>query len=66
MKKSNQEYALYKGEDIICIGTTAEISDFQGVQEKTIKFYLTPTYKKRIEKRKKPRNYLVLERLEDD
>ncbi len=61
-----EEYALYKGEELLMIGTLEEIAVARGVQLNTIKFYLTPTYQRRIAKRKKPRNYLELVKLDDD
>lgn len=50
MKKKDKVYALYKKEECIGIGTTKELSEQLNVQEKTIKFYKTPTYKKRVKK----------------
>ncbi|RPJ97260.1 hypothetical protein CW357_00915 [Rummeliibacillus sp. TYF005] len=55
-----KEYALYKGENIVGIGTLEELANQKGVQIRTIKFYLTPTYKHRLAKRKKVRNALEL------
>ena len=54
---SEKEYALYKGEKLLHIGTIKDIAEAENVQRDTIAFYLTPTYKRRIEKRKNPRNY---------
>lgn len=55
-------YALYKGDDILTIGTIKELSDYLGVKESTIKFYSTPTYRKR---NKKGNNYIVIKILGD-
>ena len=55
-----KEYALYKGENIVGIGTLEELANQKGVQIRTIKFYLTPTYKRRLAERKKVRNALEL------
>jgi DNA-binding CsgD family transcriptional regulator len=41
------EYALYKGDELLAIGTVREIADQVGVTEKTVIHYGTPTYKKR-------------------
>ena len=41
------EYALYKGDELLAIGTVREIADQIGVTEKTVFHYGTPTYKKR-------------------
>lgn len=41
-------YVLYKGEDVIAIGTIEEIAEKLEVKENTIKFYGFDSYKKRI------------------
>jgi hypothetical protein len=43
-----KEYALYKGEEILCSGTIKEIAKHQGIKEATVRFYARPSYKKRI------------------
>lgn len=43
----NKEYALYKGEECLAIGTIREIAEKMKVKVRTITFYKTPTYKKR-------------------
>jgi DNA-binding CsgD family transcriptional regulator len=40
------EYALYKGDELLAIGTVREIANQIGVTEKTVFHYGTPTYKK--------------------
>lgn len=45
-----KEYALYKGETCLAIGTIKEIAEKTNVKEKTIKFYGTPSHIKRSEK----------------
>lgn len=40
-------YALYKGENILAMGTMIQIANKMGVKLRTIQFYKTPTYKKR-------------------
>jgi hypothetical protein len=61
-----KEYAVYKGESLICIGTIVECAKHMGVLPETVRFYLTPTYQKRLAKRKNPKNYLTVTKLEDD
>lgn len=39
MKK---EYAIYKGEDVIFIGTIEEVMKHFGVQRKTVQFWASP------------------------
>lgn len=41
------EYALYKGEELLKIGTLDELAEFRKVKRETIFFYTTPTYRKR-------------------
>ncbi len=40
-------YALYKGDEILTIGTKKELALYLGVKERTIEYYITPTYRKR-------------------
>lgn len=41
------EYALYKGDALIIIGTIKEIAEYLEIKEDSVRFYNTPTYKKR-------------------
>lgn len=49
----NKIYALYKNDELLVIGTTKEIAKFRNVKVETIRFYRTPTYKKRCRNSKK-------------
>lgn len=40
-------YALYKGEELLTMGTIQEIAVEMKVKVDTVLFYRTPTYKKR-------------------
>ncbi|MBF2450257.1 hypothetical protein [Listeria welshimeri] len=42
-----KEYALYKADELLIIGTVEELAEFQKVKRETILFYATPTYQKR-------------------
>lgn len=42
-----KEWALYKGEDLLSMGTVKEIAEDMNIQERSVHFYKTPTYKKR-------------------
>lgn len=42
-----KEYALYKGEEIIAMGTKYEIAEKLGVSPNTVAFYRSPTYARR-------------------
>lgn len=60
-----KEYALYKGDEILSIGTIEEIAEEQKVKKRTVNFYKTPTYEKRIENRKSKKARILIE-VEDD
>lgn len=53
-------YAMYKGEECLGIGTLKELAEHFEVNLKTIKFYLTPTYKKRLKKGKNRRQLVYI------
>ncbi|MED1535454.1 hypothetical protein [Bacillus pseudomycoides] len=61
-----KEYVVYKGESLLCIGTIQECAQHIGVLPKTVHFYLTPAYQRRLAKRKKARNYITVTELEGD
>ena len=56
-------YAVYKGDKFIDLGTKNEFATKLNVKLKTINFFLTPTYKKRIENSK---DRIIVIRIEDD
>lgn len=64
--KDLAEYALYKGESILSIGTIDEIAEEMDVQYRTIKYYTTGAYKRKLAKRKNPKNFKVLVLLGDE
>ncbi|WP_375379805.1 hypothetical protein [Listeria booriae] len=43
----SKEYALYRGDTLLQIGTAEELAKFKKVKRKTILFYATPSYRKR-------------------
>lgn len=45
--KKYKEYALYKGEELLAIGTKKELAEKFNVKESTISFYMTPAKLKR-------------------
>lgn len=45
--REKQEYALYKGDEFIDLGTIEELAERMGVAPKTIRYYQTPIYKKK-------------------
>lgn len=56
-----KEYALYKGEECLAIGTIKKIAKQLKVKERTIYFYTTPTYKKRVKAGKNRRELITLD-----
>ena len=42
------EYAMYKGDEILYIGTLEEIAEKHGVRRETVYYYTTKSYKKKI------------------
>lgn len=42
-----KEYALYKGEELLAMGTKREIAEQLGVSPSTIGYYGTPVYARR-------------------
>lgn len=54
-------YAMYKGDDCIAMGTIIQLSKQLGVSIQTIRFYLTPSYKKRVKKSKNRRELIKVE-----
>lgn len=55
-----EEYAVYKGDDFVTIGTVYEIAKELGVSVQTAKFYTYPAYKKRNKK-----NRIILDLIEE-
>lgn len=43
------EYAMYKGEELLSMGTSKEICKEMGISIKTFQFYRTKHYKKIVE-----------------
>lgn len=59
------EYAIYKGENLLAIGTRKELAAKLKVKEETILFYGTLSHIKRSEKRSGSGNFKVLVKLEE-
>jgi predicted transcriptional regulator len=41
-------YAMYKGEEMLAVGTIREIAEKMGVTIATVRFQATPAYRKRV------------------
>lgn len=50
IKRKTTEYAIYKGDKFIDIGTAKELAEKCNVKPETIEFYASPSYLKRLEK----------------
>ena len=50
-----KNYALYRGEKFLGIGTKKELAELLNVKLETVSFYATPSYKKRINEAKSRR-----------
>lgn len=59
--RRKKEYTLYKGEEILAFGTIDEIARQLNVKPRTIKFYLSPTYKKRGRGEKSNKRRILIE-----
>lgn len=58
-----KEYALYKGDKFIDIGTKEYLAELLNVRKETIEFYASPTYLKRS---KENANAYVVVKIEGD
>ena len=43
-------YTVYKGDEIICTGSARECAEALGVKVKTVYFYASPAWKRRVER----------------
>jgi hypothetical protein len=55
-----KQYAIYRGDSFDFMGTKSECIEYLGVKPDSFKFYLMPSYKKRLEKRKNLNQSLVV------
>ena len=62
MKRKRWIYAMYKGEELLAMGTSDEICKQMKINKQTFLYYRTRNYKKRIENRK-AKNYRIVIRI---
>ncbi|WP_260632867.1 hypothetical protein [Paenibacillus xylanexedens] len=55
----NKEFAVYKGDIMLAMGTATECAEKLGVSEKYIYWLTMPTAKRRLAKRKNPEKCVV-------
>ncbi|ADC52171.1 MULTISPECIES: hypothetical protein [Alkalihalophilus] len=60
------EYAVYKGDEFLVLGTAEECAKQLNVSADYIKWLTMPTAKRRVEKSKNPEKCMVAIRLEDE
>lgn len=60
------DYAIYKGDDLIVIGSAKECAEEMNVTIEHIKWMTTPAGQKRIASRRNPENATAAVRLDDD
>lgn len=52
-------YALYKGDELLGVGTKKELAELLNIKIETLSFYATPAYKKRTNQAKSRRLVLI-------
>ncbi|MEN2765749.1 hypothetical protein [Ornithinibacillus xuwenensis] len=60
-----KEYAVYKGDEFLCLGTAIECADKLGVKADTIVYYTSPAYQRKLAKRNAV-NPIIVIKLEDE
>lgn len=63
VNKLKPEFAIYKGEKLLVIGSAEECATELKVQPKYIHWLTTPTAKQRLAKRKNPEKCVVADKL---
>ena len=61
-----KEYAVYKGEELLIIGTAKECAAYLNIKPESVQWLSTPSAKARLEKRKNPNKCKVCIKLNDD
>lgn len=59
------EYALYKGDEIIGIGTAKELAEKLGIKPETIRWYATPSQEKRVAAAADPENQMIAVKIDE-
>lgn len=47
--RTSKDYALYRGDDLLMVGTVEEIARYLGIQPKSVYFLSSKSYHKRCE-----------------
>lgn len=59
-------YALYKGEEVLGIGTLPQLASKFNLKIQTLQYYGTNAYKRKLNKRKNSKNPKILVNLADN
>lgn len=62
----NNEFAVYKGDEFIVMGTKEECADFLEVKPEYVSWLTTPAAKRRLEKMKNPEKAITAIRIYED
>lgn len=60
------DYALYKGDELIGIGTLEELASQHGVKRNTMYFYSMPAYQRRYTSKKLSNRRLIAIKLDQE
>lgn len=58
-KRKRWEYAMYKGDEFLCMGTREEICEQMNISIPTFQFYRTTYYNKELRAKGKKRRYII-------
>jgi hypothetical protein len=61
-----KDYAVYKGDEFICVGTDVECAKHMGVKPDTVRYYTYPAYARKLKKRGNPENTIIVIPLDDE
>jgi hypothetical protein len=59
----NISYVIYKGDDVVIVGSSKECAAFLDVKETTIKFYASPIHWKRVAESSNPNARIIAEKV---
>lgn len=61
-----QEYALYKRDEFLCVGTVQEIARMRGITVRAVRYYRTPSYQRRCKGTNANHNRMILVPLDEE
>lgn len=60
--RRKETYALYRGDELVDVGTRDEVAARQGIKPSTVVFYASPSYRRRV---KEESNGVIAVRVDD-